>query len=366
MPTKKKSKPVSSKTSAKKAKPSVVASQSKAGTQKTAPQKPFKLKINPEYEVLLPPLTPDEFELLKESIRNYGQELPILAGKDGTIYDGHNRYKICMELGIEPRYEIVDRKDDKSIKLWIIGKQLGQRNLTTFQRVECARQHKALIAAIAKDNQRAGGGAVREKSTEPVVVRDKLAEMAKTSTNTVSKAEYIMEHADEETKKKLRNKDKSVSINKVYNNLKAEQAKKEPAKSKTVTAASTSKKEKPTKQQDVICETSDPPHGFQEDSAPTEIPTSEVLASVLATKEQDELNNYLLEFLQYLATKKQVRLSRFCREVFVKGFNTMNNTGQITTILGIFQWCRDSELFNKAKIIELLGITFDEQPCANQ
>jgi hypothetical protein len=30
-----------------------------------------------------------------------GQRIPIIADKDGNIIDGHHRFKICRELGIE-------------------------------------------------------------------------------------------------------------------------------------------------------------------------------------------------------------------------------------------------------------------------
>ena len=53
----------------------------------------MELKIDPEFEVRIPPLTKEEFEKLEENILDDGMfYTPILVwGK--TIIDGHNRYR---------------------------------------------------------------------------------------------------------------------------------------------------------------------------------------------------------------------------------------------------------------------------------
>ena len=48
------------------------------------------------------PLTPCEYTILRNSMQMVGQRIPIIADKDGNIIDGHHRFKICRELGIEP------------------------------------------------------------------------------------------------------------------------------------------------------------------------------------------------------------------------------------------------------------------------
>ncbi len=194
-----------------------------------------KFKINQEYKALLSPLTDDELDLLEKNIVEVGVIHPILVGIDGTVYDGHNRFKICRKHRIPIKYKIIDLGDDESIKLWIVEQQLGRRNLSDFQRIEYALKYKAVIAAKAKENQRASGGAVREKSTKPVNTRDAIAQMAGVSNNTVNKVEYIEKFADEETKEQLRRGDKSASINKVHKKLKAEQTDKTHEKHQTTT-----------------------------------------------------------------------------------------------------------------------------------
>jgi ParB-like chromosome segregation protein Spo0J len=58
--------------------------------------------IDPEFESFLPPLKEHEYEKLKKSILADGLRQPITIWKgEGLIVDGHNRYRICMENGME-------------------------------------------------------------------------------------------------------------------------------------------------------------------------------------------------------------------------------------------------------------------------
>jgi len=47
----------------------------------------------------LPPLSPDEYAMLKESIRRYGVRVPIVVDQAGKVIDGWYREKACRELG---------------------------------------------------------------------------------------------------------------------------------------------------------------------------------------------------------------------------------------------------------------------------
>jgi ParB-like chromosome segregation protein Spo0J len=50
----------------------------------------------------------EEYEALKNSIKEEGLHLPITINQNGVIIDGHHRYRICEELGIEPIFEVID------------------------------------------------------------------------------------------------------------------------------------------------------------------------------------------------------------------------------------------------------------------
>jgi ParB family chromosome partitioning protein len=90
--------------------------------------------IDAEFRTLIPPLAPEEFKALEESILAEGCRDAIVVWKEkGVVLDGHNRYDICVKHGIPYRtFEkpLVDR--DEAI-LWIIDNQLGRRNLNPEQ-----------------------------------------------------------------------------------------------------------------------------------------------------------------------------------------------------------------------------------------
>lgn len=61
--------------------------------------------------------------------------LPTVVNPEGVIFDGHNRYEICVELGLEPKCE-VSTFEDPLLEKFVIESNLIRRHLTTFQRVE--------------------------------------------------------------------------------------------------------------------------------------------------------------------------------------------------------------------------------------
>jgi len=57
-----------------------------------------------ECNAMLPPMLQDQFRRLKEDIRVNRLKVPIILS-GGKVLDGWQRYQICRELGIEPRFE---------------------------------------------------------------------------------------------------------------------------------------------------------------------------------------------------------------------------------------------------------------------
>ena len=95
----------------------------------------INLKIDPEFQNQIPPLTDDEYKQLEENILKEGKLLSPLIVWNNTLVDGHNRYailqkhpEICfstMPLRFESREEVL---------AWICKNQLGRRNLTPEQK----------------------------------------------------------------------------------------------------------------------------------------------------------------------------------------------------------------------------------------
>ena len=77
----------------------------------------INLKIDPEFQNQIPPLTDDEYKQLEENILKEGKLLSPLIVWNNTLVDGHNRYailqkhpEICfstMPLRFESREEVL-------------------------------------------------------------------------------------------------------------------------------------------------------------------------------------------------------------------------------------------------------------------
>jgi ParB-like nuclease family protein len=73
----------------------------------------IKLKSNPKYEIQTRPYTSSEYKRLKDSIKELGQEQPMIIDEDGYILDGYHRLKVCEELGIDPWVVVGNYKSEE-------------------------------------------------------------------------------------------------------------------------------------------------------------------------------------------------------------------------------------------------------------
>lgn len=90
------------------------------------------LNIDNELRDLIPALTTDEYEQLEQNILEEGIRDSLIVWNK-TIVDGHNRYNIALEHGLN--YEIEEREfeDKNEVINWMIDNQLGRRNLSPQQ-----------------------------------------------------------------------------------------------------------------------------------------------------------------------------------------------------------------------------------------
>lgn len=95
----------------------------------------MELRIDPEFEAKIPPLTEEEFKQLEDNILADGIVINFVIVWNGVILDGHNRYRIaakhphilfttCEKVFVD-RYEAI---------AWICKNQLGRRILTKEQK----------------------------------------------------------------------------------------------------------------------------------------------------------------------------------------------------------------------------------------
>ena len=98
----------------------------------------MELKIDQQFQNQIPALTDEEFEQLRENILNDGEVYEPIVTWNGTILDGHNRWRIIQEnwdkLKDKVHVKEVEFPDRCAASEWIYKKQLGRRNLTEEQR----------------------------------------------------------------------------------------------------------------------------------------------------------------------------------------------------------------------------------------
>jgi ParB-like chromosome segregation protein Spo0J len=186
------------------------------------PLKP-QIRINPEYASLVPELSPEEFESLKQSIKEAnGLYVPIIVNQDGIILDGHHRYKACQELGIEPKTTVREFSDKLEEQLFVIECNLIRRQLNNFQRTELALKSKPILEAIVKGNESLGGKG--DRNLTPLGrVDDRIGELAGVSRDTVRKVEKILENKRISDKIKEDLRSSQLSINEAYEMVEQDQ-----------------------------------------------------------------------------------------------------------------------------------------------
>lgn len=180
--------------------------------------------IDKEFQMLIPPLTKEEYDCLEKNIIKEGCRDSLVVWGE-ILIDGHNRYEICTKHNIPFDTLQIDFESREKAKEWIILNQFGRRNIPAFVRAELALKLKPIIAEKARERMIQGVRSVPH--ADPVVnlpqgcdkgkTRDELAKIAKTSSKNISKVEKIIEHAPEEVKEQLRRGE--MSINRAYNEV---------------------------------------------------------------------------------------------------------------------------------------------------
>lgn len=180
--------------------------------------KMLDVRIDPEFESLIDPLTDEEYQQLKENIRKYGLQDKIkyweVIEKRGDVYcplgykvivDGHNRHKIINELAEEEPgswspydpddYDPVEGLSTREqVREYIIKNQLGRRNLTREQKLR-------LIGQMQANRKKSHGGDRKSEESkgqnEPLKsTAAQIAEEVGVSESTVKRAEKFSKGID--------------------------------------------------------------------------------------------------------------------------------------------------------------------------
>lgn len=183
-----------------------------------------EIKFNEEYQRIVPPLSPAEYDTVKDSISKLGVKIPIELNKRLEVLDGHNRIQISMELGFDLILARIHTFDGDSIaeKEFIRMCNLDRRQLNPFQRIELVAKLEPIQAELAKTRQHEGKATLVQNHTKVHGrVIDILARQANVSPMTYVKGREILRKAFNEDIQKLRNN--QAKIDKVHKALKKEE-----------------------------------------------------------------------------------------------------------------------------------------------
>lgn len=180
------------------------------------------IRIDKEFESLIPPLSDDEFRQLEENCVKEGIRDALVVWKvpngDQILVDGHNRWKISAKHGGIP-FQIKEMKFDlrEDAIAWIIRNQFGRRNLSLFDRGELALKLKPILAKEAKKQQGTRTD-ISQKSVKSHDTQKELAKSAGVSHDTIHKVETIVNSGRDDIKKAVKSGD--MSINQGYREVK--------------------------------------------------------------------------------------------------------------------------------------------------
>lgn len=163
----------------------------------------MELKIDPEFEKMIPPLTDAEFKQLRDNILEDGEILNPIITWQGFVVDGHNRFKILQENPSIPykTHEMIFL-NRYEVKEWICKNQLGRRNITNEQRLR-------LIGQMQENRKKSHGNNAKRDDTgkylmgqneptgdKPKSTAAQIAEEVGVSESTVKRAEKFSKGID--------------------------------------------------------------------------------------------------------------------------------------------------------------------------
>lgn len=187
----------------------------------------MSIKIDKEFERLIPPLSAEEFAQLEANCLREGIRDPLVVwavpNGDQILIDGHNRLKISVNHSGIP-FEIKQMQFDTRTEAeeWILRNQLGRRNVDKWVRLGMAKRLEEIEKQKGRKRMSDARKGTQISAELKGETRDKMAEMVGVSHDTYTKMKAIDASDNEEIKAAARSGE--ISVNKAFEQIKAENA----------------------------------------------------------------------------------------------------------------------------------------------
>jgi hypothetical protein len=191
-----------------------------------------ELKINPRFEKFSPKKKQDEIDELRNSLKKKGYiGSPILTWH-GFIVDGHNRYKMCQELGIEidldknvEEIDLGDFAEEIDAMDWMLTHQLSSKNLSVGEKLAMTEEFRKEVEKEALRKKETSdkifyGNQYKEVlspiglNTNSINTDKQVATKAGVGIGSVKRYNKVMKSDDEKLKEQV--KTGQVTVNKAY------------------------------------------------------------------------------------------------------------------------------------------------------
>ena len=188
--------------------------------------------IREDFKKLIPALTVEEFKQLEANILSEGIRDPLVVW-NGYLVDGHNRYTIANQHGLQYKTVNKEFKDGNEVKIWMIDNQNGRRNLTDGWKYKLQQIRKEILLEKGKEKRKETEGRPSNEKLLSIVdnslpkhnTQQEIAKALNWSTGKVAMADIVFKKATPELEEKILKNE--VTINQAYQEIKKEEKKEE-------------------------------------------------------------------------------------------------------------------------------------------
>jgi len=209
---------------------------------------PKDITVNPHYRSLLPRPTPKEYEIIKQSMIDNGQQKPVEVDQNMIMVDGFSRLDVCVDIGRQVWFESRYYENKTAVLRQMAILNLHRRHITDFAKVllydeiyqdekKQAEQRQKLAVKIAGLKNRSEDTTEEvqklEKEMETIGTGralDKYSEIINVSPATVKRSQYVAKFGDTKVIQKV--KKKEISLTNAYYKTRERVEKKKPPEEK--------------------------------------------------------------------------------------------------------------------------------------